>query len=65
MEYHVNGIDDNLGDPTHNITTTEAMAPSMMSAVAEGVYALGRERNPNIVKLACFAPIMQHTRTWR
>ena len=35
------------------------------AAVAEAVYALGWERNPNTVKLACFAPLMQNAHVWR
>lgn len=39
--------------------------PSMLAAVAEAVYALGWERNPNTVKLACFAPLIQNRNVWR
>jgi alpha-L-arabinofuranosidase len=34
--------------------------PSMISAIAEGVYALGAERNPNTVKLSSYAPTLQN-----
>ena len=37
----------------------------MLSAVAEAVYHMGWERNPNVVKLACFAPIIQNANFWR
>lgn len=39
--------------------------PSMHAAVAEAIYALGWERNPHTVKLACFAPLIQHRNVWR
>lgn len=39
--------------------------PNMHAAVAEAVYALGWERNPDTVKLACFAPLIQHRDAWR
>lgn len=39
--------------------------PNMHAAVAEAVYALGWERNPHTVKLACFAPLIQHRSVWR
>lgn len=39
--------------------------PTIRAAVAEAVYALGWERNPNTVRLACFAPLIQHRNVWR
>ena len=37
----------------------------MHAAVAEAVYALGWERNPHTVRLACFAPLLQNRNVWR
>lgn len=37
--------------------------PRMISAISEGVYALGGERNPNTVKLSSYAPSLQN-RNW-
>lgn len=34
--------------------------PRMVSAIAEGVYLLGAERNPNVVKLSSYAPSLQN-----
>lgn len=34
--------------------------PRMVSALAEGVYLLGAERNPNIVKMTSYAPSLQN-----
>lgn len=33
--------------------------PRLVSALAEGVYLLGMERNPNVCKMASFAPSLQ------
>ncbi|CZT42944.1 related to Probable alpha-N-arabinofuranosidase A [Rhynchosporium secalis] len=34
--------------------------PRMVSALAEGVYLLGAERNPNVVRLTSYAPSLQN-----
>lgn len=34
--------------------------PSLVSAIAEGTYALGAERNPNTVKMSSYAPSLQN-----
>ncbi|KAF2396417.1 glycoside hydrolase [Trichodelitschia bisporula] len=34
--------------------------PQMLSAIAEGVYALGGERNPHTVKMSSYAPSLQN-----
>src|ERR1700733_14506430 len=34
--------------------------PRLLSAIAEGVYLLGAERNPNVVKLTSYAPSLQN-----
>ena len=36
------------------------MYPRLLSALAEGVYALGLERNPNVCKMSSFAPSLQN-----
>ena len=64
MEYHVNGIDSGVvGNPTSNFTVSDKR-PAILSGVAEAVYHLGWERNPNVVKLACFAPLIQNQHVW-
>ncbi len=66
MEYHVNGIDNIPEEPIHNLTFPfNAAEHKMRAAVAEAVYALGWERNPNTVKLSCFAPMIQNIHVWR
>lgn len=37
----------------------------MGAAVAEAVYAIAGERNPNIFKLSCFAPLIQNLNAYR
>ncbi|KAF2087112.1 glycoside hydrolase family 51 protein [Saccharata proteae CBS 121410] len=37
--------------------------PRLLSAIAEGVYALGGERNPNTVKMSSYAPSLMN-RDW-
>lgn len=34
--------------------------PTMLSAIGEGVYLLGAERNPNVVKMTAYAPSLQN-----
>ncbi|KAJ9648348.1 hypothetical protein H2199_001202 [Coniosporium tulheliwenetii] len=34
--------------------------PNMQAAVAESVYAIGMERNSDVVKMAAYAPLLQH-----
>lgn len=34
--------------------------PRLLSAIAEGVYLLGAERNPGVVALTCYAPSFQN-----
>jgi alpha-N-arabinofuranosidase len=34
--------------------------PRLLSAIAEGVYALGGERNPGVVKMSSYAPSLQN-----
>lgn len=39
---------------------THVFYPRLVSAIAEGVYVLGAERNPNTVKMSSYAPSLQH-----
>lgn len=39
---------------------THVFYPRLLSAIAEGVYLLGCERNPNVVKLTSYAPSLQN-----
>lgn len=34
--------------------------PRLVSALAEGVYLLGAERNPDVVRMTCYAPSLQN-----
>lgn len=34
--------------------------PRLLSAIGEGVYALGAERNPNVVKMSSYAPSLEN-----
>lgn len=56
MEYHASAVGVNGVLNTH---------PRMGAAVAEAVYAIGGERNPDTYKLSCFAPLMQNINAWR
>ena len=60
-EYSVFQVDTpsgviNFSDPS----TTHVYYPRLLSAIAEGVYALGGERNPNVVKMSSYAPSLQN-----
>lgn len=60
-EYSVFQIDtpseiDNFSDPAN----IHIFYPRLLSAIAEGVYLLGAERNPNVVKLTSYAPSLQN-----
>jgi alpha-N-arabinofuranosidase len=60
-EYSVFQIDtpsevDNFSDPSD----IHIFYPRLLSALAEGVYLLGAERNPNVVKLTSYAPSLQN-----
>lgn len=56
LEYHASAVGVNGVPNTH---------PRIGAAVAEAVYAIGGERNPNVYKLSCFAPLMQNINAWR
>ena len=46
----------NFSDPTD----IHIAYPRVLSAIGEGVYALGGERNPNVVKMSSYAPSLQN-----
>ncbi|KAF1991766.1 glycoside hydrolase family 51 protein [Aulographum hederae CBS 113979] len=43
-----------------NPEDTHVFYPRLLSAISEGVYALGGERNPNTVKMSSYAPSLQN-----
>jgi alpha-N-arabinofuranosidase len=47
---------DNFSDPAD----IHIFYPRLLSAIAESVYLLGAERNPNVVKLSSYAPSLQN-----
>lgn len=60
-EYSVFQVDtpseiDDFSDPPD----IHIFYPRLLSAIAEGVYLLGAERNPNVVKLSSYAPSLQN-----
>jgi hypothetical protein len=60
-EYSVFQVDTpsgvlNFSDPPD----THIFYPRLLSAIAESVYLLGAERNPNVVKLSSYAPSLQN-----
>lgn len=60
-EYSVLQIDTpdgvvNFSDPVNE----HIFYPRLVSAIAEAVYLLGAERNPNTVKLSSYAPSLQN-----
>ncbi|KAI9814218.1 MAG: hypothetical protein M1827_003384 [Pycnora praestabilis] len=60
-EYSVFQIDTPSGVINYSDPVTEHIAyPRLLSAIAEGVYALGAERNPNVVKMQSYAPTLQN-----
>lgn len=62
LEYHTRNLDPRWpGDTAYNAITH----PRMLSAVAEAVLAVGWERNSNVVKLQCFAPLMENVNAHR
>ncbi|KAI9051279.1 hypothetical protein LZ554_005380 [Drepanopeziza brunnea f. sp. 'monogermtubi'] len=60
-EYSVYSIDTPSGEVDwSNPPDEKIMYPRMVSAVSEGVYLLGAERNPNVVKMSTYAPTLQN-----
>jgi len=43
-----------------NPVDTHVFYPRLLSAISEGVYALGGERNPDTVKMSSYAPSLQN-----
>lgn len=64
MEYHVSAFDMEID--SRDVKNTDIIShPRMLSAVAEAVYAIGWERNPNTFKLSAFAPVIQNFNFYR
>ncbi|GAB7364183.1 hypothetical protein MBLNU230_g4734t1 [Neophaeotheca triangularis] len=62
-EYSVLQIDTPEGNVVFNQPYPENLHvnyPRLFSALAEGVYALGLERNPNVAKFGAYAPSLQN-----
>lgn len=60
-EYSVFQVDTPDGQVNYsNPADLHVFYPHMISAVAEGVYLLGAERNPEVVKLTAYAPSLQN-----
>jgi len=60
-EYSVYSVDTPSGVVNFTNPPNEHIAyPRLLSAIAESVYALGAERNPNTVKLQSYAPSFQN-----
>ncbi|KAL2063106.1 hypothetical protein VTL71DRAFT_6178 [Oculimacula yallundae] len=60
-EYSVYQVDTPSGSVNFsNPPDLHVSYPRMVSALAEGVYLLGAERNPNVVKLTSYAPSLQN-----
>ncbi|KAF2492145.1 putative vacuolar segregation protein [Lophium mytilinum] len=57
-EYSVKQLDS--PDGAVNWSAPGLPLPQMVSAIAEGVYALGGERNPNTVRMSSYAPSLQN-----
>jgi alpha-N-arabinofuranosidase len=48
-----------------NNSDVHVVYPRMLSAIAEGVYALGGERNPNTVRMSSYAPSLQNLNSYQ
>ena len=60
-EYSVFSVDEptgkiNFSDPTG----LHIFYPELLSAIAEAVYLLAMERNPNVVRMSSYAPSFQN-----
>lgn len=60
-EYSVFSVDE----PTGAINFSDPVGlhifyPELLSAIAESVYLLAMERNPNVVKMSSYAPSFQN-----
>ncbi|KAF2672834.1 glycoside hydrolase [Microthyrium microscopicum] len=59
-EYSVIQVDTPSGEVNwNNPNELRVEVPRLVSAIAEGIYAMGGERNPNTVKLSSYAPSLQ------
>ncbi len=59
-EYSVFQLDTNAAVDYSDPVGIHIFYPQMIAALGESVYLLGAERNPNVVKLASYAPLLQH-----
>ena len=60
-EYSVYQIDTPDGVVNYSNPADEHITyPRLISAIAESVYLLGAERNPNTVKMTCYAPSFEN-----
>lgn len=60
-EYSVIQIDTYDGVINYTFPANEHVSyPRLLSALAEGVYLLGAERNPNTVKMTSYAPSLEN-----
>lgn len=60
-EYSVIQIDTPSGVIDYSFPVdAHVFYPRLVSAIAEGVYALSAERNPNTVKMSSYAPSLQN-----
>lgn len=62
-EYSVLQIDTPAGDVVFNQPYPEDLHvnyPRLLSALAEAVYAIGLERNPNVARFGAYAPSLQN-----
>ncbi|THV87228.1 glycoside hydrolase [Aureobasidium pullulans] len=60
-EYSVIQIDTPSGIVNYSYPLdVHVQYPRLLSAIAEGVYALGAERNPNTVRMSSYAPSLQN-----
>lgn len=59
-EYSVYAIDEPTQNPFGIPASYHVAYPRILSAIAEGVYTIGLERNPNTVKMAAYAPTFQN-----
>ena len=56
-------VNFNFSDPA--VDGLHIFDPSLLSALAEAVYLLAMERNPNIVKFSAFAPSLGNMNSWQ
>ena len=58
-EYQVISIDTPDGVASFSSPPSQKLFfPELFSAIAEGVYQLGAERNPNVVRMMALAPVL-------